>query len=372
MPEPSIAPDYSIEDFQYELPPELVAQEPLKERHTSRLMRVNRRTGEVSHHVFADIAEMLVAGDVLVLNDTRVIPARLSARRASGGKVDILLIKPDTGGEGHWQAMATPLRKLRQGERLTIACGDKLFHIDVAGFCETEDGQRRAIFNLGPGRSTFELLAAVGQAPLPPYIHRHDDETEGSYDDASRKSADLTRYQTVFARTPGAVAAPTAGLHFSEELLNDLRKKGIETCFVTLHVGPGTFKPVTTSVLDHTVEAEELTITPETAAIVNRARQEGRRIVAVGTTSCRALESAGKSGILEPVESDRTSLYIRPGYQFKIVDALITNFHLSKSSLLILVSAFAGRERIMNAYQLAVSNRYRFYSYGDAMFIADR
>lgn len=372
MPEPSIAPDYSIEDFEYELPAELVAQEPLKERHTSKLMRVNKSTGEISHHVFADIKEMLVAGDVLVLNDTRVIPARLSARRVSGGKVDILLIKPDTSGEGHWQAMATPLRKLRQGEQLSIACGDKSFYIDVVGFCETEDGQRRAILALGPGRGTFELLAAVGQAPLPPYIHRGDDTDGAASVEQNQRSDDLNRYQTVFARSPGAVAAPTAGLHFSESLLDELRAKGIETCFVTLHVGPGTFKPVTTSVLEHSVEAEELTIASQTAVAINRARKEGRRIIAVGTTSCRALESAGKSGVVQPVENDSTSLYIRPGFPFKIVDALITNFHLSRSSLLILVSAFAGRELIMSAYRLAVADRYRFYSYGDAMFICDR
>ncbi len=329
-------------------------------------MGVDRKTGQITHHGFSDILNLLSPGDLLVLNDTRVIPAKISARRSSGGKVDILLIKPESRKEGHWQAMASPLRKLRVGEVLAVSSIEGNFSITIAGFFETEDGQRRVIVDLGAGTGVYELLSSMGNAPLPPYIHREllqtDTETE-------HRKHDLERYQTVFARSPGAVAAPTAGLHFSPELLEEIRQKGIEICFVTLHVGPGTFKPVTTNVQQHSVETEAFSISDETVIAVNRARDEGRRVIAVGTTSCRALESAGSTGKVTSISDGNTSLYIKPGHQFSIVDALITNFHLSRSSLLILVSAFAGRDLIMNAYEIAVAHRYRFYSYGDAMFI---
>lgn len=358
----SITPEYNIADFEYELPSELIALEPLNKRESSKLMCINRATSEIKHQVFSDIRRFLKAGDVLVLNDTRVIPAKLTGTRATGGKVELLLIKLVCADQGHWQAMANPLRKLKEGEILKIICTEREFGVKVVGFCETEDGQRRVVVELGSGNSVFEVLSSVGNAPLPPYITRngHNQET---------RAQDLERYQTVFAKAPGAVAAPTAGLHFSPELLTALQSDGVETCFVTLHVGPGTFKPVTTSVEAHAVESETFFVPAETVEVVNKAKKAGRRIIAVGTTSCRTLETAGASGILHAVNQGSTSLYIRPGHQFRMVDALITNFHLSKSSLLILVSAFAGRDLIMNAYQTAVEHQYRFYSYGDAMFI---
>ena len=372
--ESSIAPAYGIEAFEYDLPGHLIAQEPLSERESSRLMSLDRRSGQLTHHVFAEILELLHSGDVLVLNDTKVIPARLSARRLSGGKVEILLVKPDTSRSGRWQAMASPLRKLSEGEWLSIDSLERNFKIQIVGFCQAEDGQRRLIVDLGQGKGAFELLAAVGRAPLPPYIHRDspgnaDNSGQGESRVARQDNDDLARYQTVFACNPGAVAAPTAGLHFSPSLLAQLEAKGVELCFLTLHVGPGTFKPVTTSVAEHTVEPEMLMIPEATCAAVNRAKAEGRRIIAVGTTSCRALETAGAGGKLETIEQANTSLYIKPGHQFKIVDGLITNFHLSRSSLLILVSAFAGKDAVMAAYKVAVAQQYRFYSFGDAMFI---
>lgn len=353
---------YSLDDFAYDLPQELIAQEPSAVRHTSRLMGVERNIARISHHQFSDLPHLLQAGDVLVVNDTRVIPARLTARRTTGGIVDILLLRPETGSNSHvWLALATPLKRLKPGEVLEVETKNAHHQICVKDIVISEDGQKRLLVDLGAQDKVFALLSQIGFAPLPPYIHREHQE--------NLRGKDLERYQTVFAKNAGAVAAPTAGLHFSEELLARLQAQGIEIAKVTLHVGPGTFKPITTSLEDHTIESEQLSVSAETAEMVNRALAEKRRVIAVGTTSCRALETAGQSGQLIPIESSETSLYIQPGFQFKILSGLITNFHLSKSSLLVLVSAFAGHGLIMDAYKEAIEERYRFFSYGDAMLI---
>ncbi|MBY0357995.1 MAG: tRNA preQ1(34) S-adenosylmethionine ribosyltransferase-isomerase QueA [Candidatus Obscuribacterales bacterium] len=361
----SIAQSLSLDDFSYDLPSELIAQEPCGTRHESRLLVLNKESGELNHHVFKEIRNYLRPGDVLVLNDTKVIPARITARRASGGAVEVLLLKAEAHKPGIWQAMAYPLRKLRQGDSLFVdGAGGKEFVLKVADFVESPDGQRRLLIDFGGQQEVYSLLAHIGSAPLPPYIRRQ--RPEG--DEEARRSTDLERYQTVFAKTPGAVAAPTAGLHFSAELLHELKEQGVEIAYLTLHVGPGTFKPISHSVEEHSIEAEEFNVPADTAHIVNKALDEGRRVIAVGTTSLRTLETAGSSGRLQSGSAEST-LYVKPGYGFKIVKALITNFHLSRSSLLVLVSAFAGHEKIMPAYKIAVEQKYRFYSYGDAMFI---
>jgi S-adenosylmethionine:tRNA ribosyltransferase-isomerase len=378
--------EYTLADFEYELPAELIAQEPLPTRDQSRLMFVDRKAQTISHHQFKDIADLLKPGDVLVVNDTKVIPARLTARRSTGGIIEILLIKAEPHTLGVWQAMATPLKRLKPGEELfidisthTVGAGsprpqgqqeitqNNELSIHVKDIIHTEQGEKRLLLSLGSQENVYKIFSLAGSAPLPPYIHRDKDGDDSG--EAKQRQSDLNRYQTVFAETPGAVAAPTAGLHFSDQLLSKLTNRGIELCKVTLHVGPGTFKPITTTLQDHHIESEELSISESTATTINKALKEGRRVIAVGTTSCRALESAGKTGLLEPVQSDKTSLYISPGYDFKIIKGLTTNFHLSKSSLLVLVSAFAGYDLIMSAYKEAIDKRYRFFSYGDAMLI---
>ncbi len=361
---PASAAELSLDAFTYDLPDELIAQKPLPVRHGSRLLHVNRLAKTISHLQFPDIATLLQPGDVLVLNDTKVIPARLQIRRQSGARGEVLLLRPETRQAGLWQAMATPLRKLKIGEEVIVECGgEDVGTLRIADFYEAEDGQRRALVDFGSQENVYDILSRQGFAPLPMYIHRDPDAT----DDVRKE--DISRYQTIFAKAPGAVAAPTAGLHFSEEIFEQLSKRGIERHTLTLHVGPGTFKPITSSVESHTIESELFSISPETAAALNAAKVEGRRIIAVGTTSCRALESAGVSGRVEPVEHGSTSLYIRPGYPFKVIDGLVTNFHLSQSSLLVLVAAFGGYDLIMEAYRQAVAQRYRFFSYGDAMLI---
>lgn len=354
---------YQLDDFAYDLPAELIAQEPSNVRHESRLMFVDRQNRKISHKQFSDLPELLTPGDVLVVNDTRVIPARLTALRSTGGIIDILLLHPEPakGSNALWLALATPLKRLKQGEELALSVNGNDYTITVHDIVLSEDGQKRLLLDLGAQDKVYSLLSQVGFAPLPPYIHREHQE--------NLRGTDLERYQTVFAKTPGAVAAPTAGLHFSDELLNKLQHQGVELAKVTLHVGPGTFKPITTSLVDHTIESEQLSVPKETAEIVNKALAEKRRVIAVGTTSCRALETAGSSGQLQPIESSQTSLYIQPGYKFQVLAGLITNFHLSRSSLLVLVSAFAGHELIMEAYRQAIDKRYRFFSYGDAMLL---
>lgn len=326
-------------------------------------MAVDRTAQRIENRNFEDISELLVPGDLLIVNDTKVIPARLVAHRQTGGKVEFLLLRPESTRPWIWQAMGTPLRKLKEGEVLFLD-NDAADNIVVESFFNAEDGQRRVLLNFGSQENVYRILSGTGSAPLPPYIHRREDELT-----AEKRDVDLHRYQTIFARAPGAVAAPTAGLHFSEEVFARLKQRGVSVRYITLHVGPGTFKPITTSVDDHSIESELFSISDDTAHDINRALDEGRRIIAVGTTSCRALESAGASGRIEPLESGSTSLYIKPGFEFRIVGAMVTNFHLSKSSLLVLVAAFAGHELVMRAYKEAVSQKYRFYSYGDAMLI---
>lgn len=357
---------FRLEDFEYDLPPELIAQEPLAGRDESRLMLVDRGTQRISHHRFRDLPELLRAGDVLVVNDTRVIPARLLLRRATGAHIELLLLRPVTSQPGLWHAMAGGLKKLKEGEALHFeaagAGGSPASPVIVERIVTGPDGQKRLLVNLGSPEAAYGLLAGRGYAPLPPYIRRNGDQL--------KRTQDLERYQTVFANAPGAVAAPTAGLHFSDEILASLDRRGVLVCRITLHVGPGTFKPITTSVEDHTIESEPFSVPANTVNVVNSALSEGRRVIAVGTTSCRTIEAAGATGSLTAASDSMTALYIRPGYTFKVTKGLITNFHLSRSSLLVLVSAFAGHELIMRAYQEAIAQRYRFFSYGDAMLIA--
>ncbi len=319
--------------------------------------------------MFADLAELLKPSDILVVNNTKVIPAKLTATRETGGSIRLLLLKPLPNQEGHWQAMVTPIRRLRSGENLSIQGNTKQFNVKVTGIITGEDGHKRLVVYLGRQSEVFELLNDAGQAPLPPYISRSDNPDKSELISTSKRQDDLERYQTIFAKAPGAVAAPTAGLHFSDQVMEELKAKDITICQLTLHVGPGTFKPITDSIEKHKIESEEYSINNETASVINSAKSQGRRIIAVGTTSCRALESAAMRGSIQAKEKASTSLYIRPGFDFQIVDGLITNFHLSRSSLLLLVAAFAGHRALMNAYQVAITNNYRFFSYGDSMLI---
>lgn len=401
---------FSLDDFEYDLPFELIAQEPLKERTQSKLLHLNKQTGALNHGNFQNLVDLLQAGDVLILNNTKVLPARLIAKRHSGGTIKLLLLKQSGSSPRRWEAMVTPIKRLKPGEKLFVASqsGDE-FEITVADIEVGFDGFKRLIVDLGEPENVWRLLSQAGYAPLPPYILRdyrgeqvakhgvadqHKSEnseiasepatvtaeapvpakTAAPAQAASGKSisreSDLSRYQTVFAREPGAVAAPTAGLHFTEALLDLLKARGVHIHYLTLHVGAGTFKPINSTLDEHKIEPERFTISQKTAAAINLAKSEKRRVVAVGTTSLRALETAGASGKLKPVEDGVTHLFVKPGYEFKIVDALITNFHLSKSSLLVLVSAFAGRDQILHAYQEAIERKYRFYSFGDAMLIS--
>jgi len=340
-----------ISDFDYHLPRELIAQEPLPERDASRLLVLDRGSGTVTHRRFRDLPDLLDPGDLLVLNRSRVFPARLLGRRAGGGPAEVLLVrrKPD----GSWDALVRPGRRLRPGTTVEVA--DDLT-------VRVEDGEPgsplRRVRLLTGDADPEETVARRGHVPLPPYIRRPD------------QAADRERYQTVYAREPGSVAAPTAGLHFTPALLEALAARGVERAFVVLHVGPGTFRPVEVEqVEDHRVDPEPSEVPAETAEAVARARDRGARVVAVGTTVTRALESAAlPTGSLRPGRGE-TALVIVPGRPFQVVDALITNFHLPRSSLLLLVSAFAGRERVLAAYAEAVRERYRFYSYGDAMLV---
>jgi S-adenosylmethionine:tRNA ribosyltransferase-isomerase len=335
------------DDFDYRLPPELIAQEPAAERSGSRLLVLDRRSGAIQHSRFECLGAYLRAGDVLVANRTRVVPARLHARRASGGAVELLLLH--NSGHDFWETMARPGRKLRPGEHLSVN-GSPLTATPVS---RQPDGNWLVRFD--GAADVSDALRAAAQLALPPYI-RH-------------TSAPESRYQTVYGDRDGSIAAPTAGLHFTETLLEDLRHSGVGVEFVTLHVGPGTFTPVTAeTVEEHRMHAEWGEVTGTTASAINRAAAAGGRVVAVGTTSTRLLESAWDGQVLAPF-SGETDRFIYPGYAFKAIDGLITNFHLPRSTLLMLVSAFAGRENVLRAYQEAISARYRFYSFGDAMLI---
>jgi S-adenosylmethionine:tRNA ribosyltransferase-isomerase len=339
--------------FDYELPSELIAQKPAEPRDGSRLLVLDRAAGTWADRGFAELAELLQPGDCLVANRSRVMPARLLGVAEPGGQaVELLLIRPVEGER--WEAMVRPGRRFRPGARIGLAGGAALAQVVGEG---SEGTRVVAIEAPWPVR---ELMERHGLPPLPPYIGRHD----------APKPEDRERYQTVYAREDGSVAAPTAGLHFTPELLARLERRGVDVHYLTLHVGPGTFRPLRAGrVEEHRMEAEPIDIPESTAAAVDRARREGRRVVAVGTTTTRALEwAAGEDGRVR-AGTGPADLFIRPGHRFRVVDALVTNFHLPRSSLLVLVSAFAGRELVLAAYRHAVEARYRFYSYGDAMLI---
>ena len=340
-----------ISDFDYDLPPELIAQEPLPERDASRLMVLDRATGARAHQLFRDLPGLLRAGDLLVFNRSRVIPARLLGTRAGGGQAEVLLLRDR--GQDVWEALLRPGRRLGPGARVRV--GDAL-EVEVTPDAPLPDG-RRLVRLHAAGGTVVSAIERAGHVPLPPYIRRAD------------RPEDRARYQTVFAREPGSVAAPTAGLHFTPALLAALAERGIETAQMVLHVGPGTFRPVQVDdVSAHAVPPEPYVVPASTAEAIHRARGRGGRVIAVGTTTTRVLETAAVDGDVAAGEGD-TALTITPGFRFRAVDALITNFHLPRSSLILLVSAFAGRERVLAAYAEAVRERYRFYSYGDAMLV---
>lgn len=344
-----------ISEFQYDLPRAAIAQEPLRDRDASKLLVLTRETGRISHHVFRDLPELLVPEDLVVVNRSRVFPARLLGRRNGGGATEILLLRPcGAHSEGVWEALVRPGRRLRPGSEVRI--GQQLSaRIETRAL--SPDGRRRVSFRT-EGENLDALLDRFGRTPLPPYIRR------------SSNDSDRERYQTVYARETGSVAAPTAGLHFTETLLGRLRERGIDIREIVLHVGPATFRPVTVRHLeDHRLAPEPFFVPSETAEAVRQARARGRRVVAVGTTTARALESvAGEDGDVS-ARAGETDLVILPGFRFRVLDGLVTNFHLPGSSLLLLVCALAGRERILSAYAEALEAGYRFYSYGDAMLI---
>lgn len=335
------------QDFYFDLPEELIAKAPPAERRASRLLCLEGASGNLQDRQFADVLSLVQPGDLMVFNDTRVIPARVFGQKATGGKIEILVerVLSDNKVLAHVRASKSP----KIGSRLSL---ENLTEVTVVG--RSED-----LFELSfpADRSVMDVLDEIGHMPLPPYIDRPD------------QPEDRERYQTVYGRNPGAVAAPTAGLHFDDLLLKQLAEKGVETAFVTLHVGAGTFRPVRVDdVRTHTMHSEVMAVSAKVCEQVAAAKARGRRVIAVGTTSVRCLETAAKSGTLAPFEGE-TNIFIYPSYRFKVVDALVTNFHLPESTLLMLVSAFAGYRHTMAAYQHAVAQRYRFFSYGDAMFI---
>lgn len=344
----------NIKDFDYFLPEELIAQRPIEPRDSSRLLIMDKITGEIEHHqYFREIIDELTSDDVLVFNDTKVIPARLyGVRHNTGGKVEVLLLNPL--GENKWECLVKPGAKCKIGQKIDF--GDPSsgkFRLQGEVISHTDFGGR--IIQFTCSENFDELIQELGEMPLPPYIHE--------------KLSDKDRYQTIYAREKGSAAAPTAGLHFTEELLQKIKAKGIKTVFVTLHVGLGTFRPVSSeNIEDHKMHSESYEVSEEAAKTINEAKAQGKRIIAVGTTSVRTLESASKNGILQAGRGS-TQIFIYPGYKFQIVDALITNFHLPQSTLLMLISTLSTRENCLQAYEEAVAQKYRFFSFGDAMFI---
>ncbi|MEW8994961.1 tRNA preQ1(34) S-adenosylmethionine ribosyltransferase-isomerase QueA [Clostridium sp.] len=338
-----------VKDFYFDLPKELIAQHPLEKRDESRLMVLNKKSGEVEHKVFKDIIDYLNPGDCLVLNDTRVMPARLyGAKEGSGGKMEFLLLNRHE--DDIWETLVKPGKRGKVGAEFVFGNGElKAEVVEVL-----ENGNRKVKFHY---EGIFEeVLDRLGEMPLPPYIEE--------------KLEDRERYQTVYSKEVGSAAAPTAGLHFTEELLQTIKKKGINIAFVTLHVGLGTFRPVKAEeIQDHEMHSEYYILDKENAEIINSTKRSGKRVIAVGTTSNRTLESIANEEGQVKEQSGYTSIFIYPGYKFKIVDAIITNFHLPESTLIMLISAFSTREIVMNAYKIAVENKYRFFSFGDAMFI---
>ena len=336
-------------DFYYELPKELIAQTPVEPRDSSRLLVLDRRDGSVEHRHFYDIIDYLREGDLIVANDSRVLPARIfGVKDGTGARVEFLLLKQISGNR--WETLCKPGKKAREGASFTF--GDGLLRAKVAEV--RDDGNRVVDFDCD--ESFFATLDKIGQMPLPPYI--------------TAELQDKERYQTVYSHELGSAAAPTAGLHFTEELMDRIRQKGVKIAYVTLHVGLGTFRPVKVDdVTRHKMHSEHYEIPAETARLINETKQNGGRVIAVGTTSCRTLESvATQYGAVKPCEG-YTDIFIYPGYPFKVLDGLVTNFHLPESTLIMLVSAFAGYDNVMNAYKIAVEERYQFFSFGDAMII---
>ena len=353
----------NVSDFDFDLPEALIAQRPPTERGTSRLCVVNRSSGARTHTTFDQLPAHLSRGDLLVLNETRVFPARLLGHRVpSGGAVECLLIRPlgvgplGVGNSQEWEALMHPGQKLKPGAEVLLERDDARLHGEVLG--RHFHGRRTIRLTAPPGADVTSIIERIGHVPLPPYITRADD------------AADRERYQTVYARTSGSIAAPTAGLHFTTRLLDEIASRGVERTAITLHVGYGTFKPMRVErIEDHEVDPETYSVSPDAAEALSRAIRDRRRIIAVGTTTTRALESLRvENGIVTPGDGE-TRLFIRPGHRFGLVSGLVTNFHLPKSSLLVLTAAFAGRDEILAVYKEAVSHGYRFYSYGDAMLI---
>ena len=335
-------------DFYFDLPEELIAQTPLQQRDHSRLMLLNKQSGEIQHRHFYELPDLLRAGDCLIMNDSRVLPARLLGSRLSGGSVELVLLRDL--GDSCWECLSRPGRKTKPGTQLQFGDGELTAEVEAVA----EGGNRVVRFHY---QGIFlEVLERLGKMPLPPYI--------------KEELQDAERYQTVYSRELGSAAAPTAGLHFTDELLDKIRARGIQTGFVTLHVGLGTFRPVKEEEIeDHDMHSEFCMVPEETARLINDTKARGGRVIAVGTTSCRTLESfAAEDGSLK-ASSGWTNIFIYPGYRFKCIDALITNFHLPESTLIMLVSALAGRENVLNAYRMAVAEKYRFFSFGDAMLI---
>ena len=336
-------------DFNFDLPEELIAQTPLEQRDASRLLTLDKQTGKTGHHRFYDLANMLRPGDCLVLNNSRVLPARLIGRRETGGACEVLLLIDR--GENTWECLVRPGRKLKPGAKVIFGEGELTGQV----MAEVEGGNRLVHFEY---QGIFlEVLERLGRMPLPPYIRAALQESE--------------RYQTVYSKVTGSAAAPTAGLHFTPELMDKLTQKGVKLCYVTLHVGLGTFRPVKAeNITEHEMHSEYCVIPQETADVINETKKNGGRVICVGTTSCRTIESwAGEDGVMK-ASAGWTNIFIYPGYKFKVLDALITNFHLPESTLIMLVSALAGRENVLAAYEEAVREKYRFFSFGDAMFIS--
>lgn len=354
-----IKTDLKTKDFWYDLPEELIAQHPSEVRDMARLMTVDRKTGGIGHHIFHDIADMLNPGDVMVINDSKVIPARLYGTKVSEGHAHVEVVLLRQRSLDHWEALVNPGRRLKPGTSIVFGeseNGEPLLTAEITEILE--GGNRMLEFSYDHSKYTiYDILDKIGNMPLPPYI--------------TEKLEDKSRYQTVYAREEGSAAAPTAGLHFTPELLDRIREKGVAIAPVMLHVGLGTFRPVKEDAIgDHLMHSEFFSVTEESARVINERRAAGGRIVAVGTTSCRTLESASDdNGIVHPMQAD-TGIFIYPGYRFKAVDALVTNFHLPESTLLMLVSAFSSREIMLRAYEEAVKERYKFFSFGDAMFIS--
>ena len=338
-------------DFYFDLPNELIAQTPIEPRDHSRLLKLSRETGEISHHHFYDILSFLKRGDLLVLNNSRVLPARIYGKTEKGGDIELLLL--ENHGNDEWETLVKPGKRAREGALLYF--GEGLLKGEIIRVLD--DGNRIIKFYYDKTKNIYEILDIIGQMPLPPYI--------------TEKLKDKERYQTVYSKEIGSSAAPTAGLHFTHELMDKIKEMGVNIAYVTLHVGLGTFRPVKEdNILDHKMHTEHYTLPADTAELINKTHQNGGRVIAVGTTSLRTLEGSFKKLQKTAADDGVTDIFIYPPYKFNVIDALITNFHLPESTLIMLVSAFCGRENTLNAYKVAIEEKYRFFSFGDAMFIS--